>query len=204
MRLCFLIGCLLTTSVASAAKQSEAFLEKHCLRCHGPEKVERELRIDQLLRDFNAGADGHLWAEIVERINAREMPPEDEPQPSENEIASVIAQLAARIREGRAARMAARPPVAHCRLSRRADAWLDVPRPEISDADRRRNDRDVPQTQAGDYFRTVCDLIVLAFQTERTLATRKGYDVSTSPKPVRNQSDEPTIRGQCECCLELV
>lgn len=52
--------------------------------------------------------------------------------------------------------------------TKRADAWLDVPRPKIADADRRRSDRDVPQTQAGDYFRTVYDLIVLAFQTDAT------------------------------------
>ncbi|HCS51127.1 DUF1552 domain-containing protein [Rubinisphaera sp.] len=52
--------------------------------------------------------------------------------------------------------------------TKRADAWLDVPRPKISDKDRQRNDRDVPQTQAGDYFRTVYDLIVLAFQTDAT------------------------------------
>lgn len=52
--------------------------------------------------------------------------------------------------------------------TRRADAWLDVPRPKIADADRRRNDRNVPQTQAGDYFRTVYDLVVLAFQTDAT------------------------------------
>jgi mono/diheme cytochrome c family protein len=94
-------------------------LDTHCVRCHGPKKVERDLRIDQLSRDFRAGADVHLWAEIVERINAGEMPPEDEAQPTENEIASVIAQLDSRIREGRAVRMAARPPVAHYRLSRR-------------------------------------------------------------------------------------
>jgi hypothetical protein len=52
--------------------------------------------------------------------------------------------------------------------TRRADAWLDVPRPEIPEPDRRRTDRDVPQTQAGDYFRTIYDLIVLAFQTDAT------------------------------------
>ena len=52
--------------------------------------------------------------------------------------------------------------------TKRADAWLDVPRPKIADADRRRSDRDVPQTQAGEYFRTVYDLIVLAFQTDAT------------------------------------
>ncbi len=50
----------------------------------------------------------------------------------------------------------------------RADAWLDVPRPAISAADRQRTNRDVPQTQAGDYFRTMYDLIVLAFQIDAT------------------------------------
>ena len=52
--------------------------------------------------------------------------------------------------------------------TRRADAWLDTPLPTISEADRRRTNRDIPQTQAGDYFRTVYDLIVLAFQTDVT------------------------------------
>jgi hypothetical protein len=52
--------------------------------------------------------------------------------------------------------------------TRQADAWLDVPRPKIEDADRRRANRDVSQVQAGDYFRTVYDLIVLAFQTDAT------------------------------------
>ncbi len=50
----------------------------------------------------------------------------------------------------------------------RADAWLDVPRPEIAEADRKRTNRDVPQTQAGEYFRTMYDLIVLAFQVDAT------------------------------------
>ena len=52
--------------------------------------------------------------------------------------------------------------------TKRADAWLDVPRPKIADSDRQKTDRDVPQTQAGDYFRTVYDLMVLAFQTDAT------------------------------------
>ena len=52
--------------------------------------------------------------------------------------------------------------------TRRADAWLDTPLPKISDEDRRRTNRDVPKTQAGDYFRTVYDLMVLAFQTDVT------------------------------------
>lgn len=52
--------------------------------------------------------------------------------------------------------------------TRRADAWLDTPLPEISEADKKRTNRDIPRTQAGEYFRTVYDLMVLAFQTDVT------------------------------------
>ncbi len=119
-RLFFIIvACFSPATILSAAEPFEPFLETHCVRCHGPDKAKGDLRIDELSRDFKSGANGHLWAEIVERINSGEMPPEDEPLPTENEIATVIEQLDSRIREGRAARMAARPPVAHYRLSRR-------------------------------------------------------------------------------------
>jgi hypothetical protein len=52
--------------------------------------------------------------------------------------------------------------------TRRADAWLDTPLPTITDADRKRTNRDIAATMAGDYFRTVYDLMVLAFQTDVT------------------------------------
>jgi len=52
--------------------------------------------------------------------------------------------------------------------TRRADAWLDTPMPAISDTDRKRTNRDIAATMAGDYFRTVYDLMVLAFQTDVT------------------------------------
>jgi hypothetical protein len=52
--------------------------------------------------------------------------------------------------------------------TRRADAWLDTPLPKVPDDDRKRTNRDIPATMAGDYFRTVYDLMVLAFQTDVT------------------------------------
>ena len=52
--------------------------------------------------------------------------------------------------------------------TRRADAWLDSPLPEVSEADRKRTNRDIAAVMAGEYFRTVYDLIVLAFQTDVT------------------------------------
>ncbi|SVA72914.1 uncharacterized protein METZ01_LOCUS125768, partial [marine metagenome] len=99
-------------SIGSAAEPFEAFLTKHCLSCHGPKKAKGDLRLDQLSRDFKTGLDGQIWAEVVEKINAGEMPPEDEPRPTTDEIGVVITGLDQRIRQGRAARMAARPAVA--------------------------------------------------------------------------------------------
>ena len=102
----------------SGAEPYDAFLEKHCISCHGPEKEKGDLRIDQLSRDFKLGADTHHWAEVIEQVNSGEMPPKKEKKPTQEEIAAFVSSLDARIKEGRATRMAARPPVAHYRLSR--------------------------------------------------------------------------------------
>jgi hypothetical protein len=106
-------------TMASAVEPFDAFLSKHCVSCHGPKKQKGDLRIDTLSRDFKAGIDGQIWAEVVEKINAGEMPPKEESQPTADEIGKVIAELDQGIREGRAARMAKRSPVAHYRLSRK-------------------------------------------------------------------------------------
>jgi hypothetical protein len=52
--------------------------------------------------------------------------------------------------------------------TQRADAWLDTPLPVVPEDARKRTNRDIPDTKAGDYFRTVYDLMVLAFQTDVT------------------------------------
>ena len=93
-------------------------MEKHCIRCHGPEKEKGDLRIDRLSRDFKLGADTHHWAEMMEQVNSGEMPPKKEKRPTQEEMAAFVTSLDSRIKEGRASRMAARPAVAHYLLSR--------------------------------------------------------------------------------------
>ena len=102
-----------------ATEPFEAFLQKHCLQCHGPEKENGDLRIDLLSRDFKLGVDTHYWAEALDKVNSGEMPPKSEKRPTQTEIAEFVMQLDAKMKEGRAARMAARPIVAHYRLSRK-------------------------------------------------------------------------------------
>jgi hypothetical protein len=103
----------------SGEEPFEAFLEKHCIVCHGPQNEEGDLGIHQLSRDFKSGADTHHWAEVLDKVNSGEMPPEKELQPTQEEIAAFVMSLDSRLKEGRASRMAARPLVAHYRLSRK-------------------------------------------------------------------------------------
>jgi hypothetical protein len=102
-----------------AAEPFDAFLEKHCISCHGPKKEKGDLRIDQLSRDFKLGADSHHWAEMIEQVNSGEMPPKKEKKPTQEEIAAFVTNLDSLLKEGRAARMAVRPSVSHYRLSRK-------------------------------------------------------------------------------------
>jgi mono/diheme cytochrome c family protein len=103
---------------ARAAEPFDAFLEQHCIKCHGPEKEKGDLRIDQLSRDFKLGLDAQRWADMIEEVDSGEMPPKKEKKPTEDEIAAFVTSIDSLIKDGRAARMAARPPVALYRLSR--------------------------------------------------------------------------------------
>jgi hypothetical protein len=52
--------------------------------------------------------------------------------------------------------------------TKRDDTWLDTPRPTVDPVVQSRLNRDISQSMVGDYFRTMYDLIVLAFQTDLT------------------------------------
>ncbi len=112
-------SAVVLTGAVRGAEPFDAFLETHCLSCHGPEKEKGDLRIDELSRDFALGEDTHHWAEVIEQVNSGEMPPKKEKRPTQEEMAAFVTSLDSRIKEGRAARMAARPAVAHYRLSRK-------------------------------------------------------------------------------------
>ncbi len=96
----------------------EKFFADHCVRCHGEKKQKGDFRLDSLVREFGELQTAERWAEVVFRMNSGEMPPEDEKQPSAEELGRVVDWLTARLKDGEAARMAKRGPVAHYRLSR--------------------------------------------------------------------------------------
>ena len=52
------------------------FLKQHCYECHDAAKAKAGLRLDQLGTDFLAGKTADIWHEVINSINAGEMPPE--------------------------------------------------------------------------------------------------------------------------------
>jgi hypothetical protein len=50
----------------------------------------------------------------------------------------------------------------------RAESWLDIPKPEVDNATKAHLSRKMDPAQAGDYYRTMYDLMVLALRTDMT------------------------------------
>lgn len=112
-----------TTVAAPLADDAQQFIKSRCIKCHDANKQEGKFRLDDLSTDFTDAQVAEKWNEVVFRINAAEMPPEDEPQPSAEEIGRMAEYLTEKIREGAAARMARRGLLEHYRLSREEYAY---------------------------------------------------------------------------------
>ena len=91
-------GITLAAEPASSAPDAAGFqkiiapfVKTHCVRCHGPEKKQGNLRIDQHLKnEFVDPAAKEKWGEVINALNSHEMPPEGEPQPTPDEVAKVV------------------------------------------------------------------------------------------------------------------
>ncbi len=55
---------------------------KYCVKCHGPEKKKGDLDLTEFKAQGQVLAHVDVWQKAVERVNAFEMPPEKNPQPS--------------------------------------------------------------------------------------------------------------------------
>lgn len=53
-------------------------IREYCVRCHGPEKAEGRLRLDQMSSNFSERENASRWIEIRDVINLGEMPPDGE------------------------------------------------------------------------------------------------------------------------------
>lgn len=103
-----------------------SFLDTHCVNCHDADSEKGNFRIDNL--SSKVGLENTpQWLEVMERINSGEMPPKKEKKrPSAQDSANIVEWLAARMKEGEAARMATRGRVSYNRLTR--DEYVNTAR----------------------------------------------------------------------------
>ncbi len=66
------------------------FIQQHCMECHGPKKAQAGFRIDLLTADFAAPKMAEHWKEVIDRINAGEMPPKARPRPEAKQAAVFV------------------------------------------------------------------------------------------------------------------
>ncbi len=86
-------------------------LEQHCFVCHGPDLQKGKLRFDTLNPDLVAGPDAPHWREALHRLQVGEMPPPEEPQPSDDERRALVAWLSGELGRAAEARAGERGPV---------------------------------------------------------------------------------------------
>ena len=88
-----LIVCGLLTGQAmgadvgvSAPDSIEPFFENYCYDCHDSLTAKADLDLEELTRSIADSADALNWQDILDQLNAGEMPPRDKPQPSREDI----------------------------------------------------------------------------------------------------------------------
>lgn len=80
------------------AEHLQAFVQKHCVQCHGPEKQEAELRLDTLTQNFQnpqaatqaTAKTTEKWQAVIERLEQGDMPPEGRPRPGREDQRRVL------------------------------------------------------------------------------------------------------------------
>lgn len=68
-------------------------LERSCFACHGCDRQEAGVRLDDLPLEIETVAAAERWQKVLNVINAGEMPPPDEPQPDRQAKLEFLADL---------------------------------------------------------------------------------------------------------------
>lgn len=81
----------------------KAFLDQHCVQCHGPDKQKGDLRLDTLSFSNMTAEELEKWHEAIEQVTEFDMPPDDDLALSDEEIAQFTGFLNPRIETALAA-----------------------------------------------------------------------------------------------------
>ena len=104
MKLLTLFAVSLFTAASAApkataldSKQLQPFLENYCIKCHGPKKQKGQVRFDQTDWKITDNDTAQRWQDLLDQLNGGDMPPEDEKQPSNAEMAAALSMVGATV-----------------------------------------------------------------------------------------------------------
>lgn len=97
-------ACLLPAAFTSADEDLRAapLLKKYCADCHSADSAEAGLDLAALSTKLDDRAAFAKWERIYDRIETREMPPPDSPQPTAEERAQFAASLGKQLHDAHA------------------------------------------------------------------------------------------------------
>jgi len=94
------------------------FLARHCVECHGAEKIKGKTRLDTILPDLSTDAARKRWLAVREQLNSGNMPPKAKPRPAQAEIDALAAWIDGKVLEAEKSRLAAQGRAVLRRLNR--------------------------------------------------------------------------------------
>ena len=110
------------TGQTSDARQFEdqfrPLLARHCLDCHSGEMPKGKLGLDNLVVNFTDVATRKRWSAVIKRLREWEMPPKEQPRPTETEIQALTEWLSLRVADADSAARATEGRVVLRRLNR--------------------------------------------------------------------------------------
>ena len=103
-------------------------LESHCTKCHGPEKQKAKINLAGVRSLEQLTGDPHLWFRVLDQLEFREMPPEDEKPLADGNRQAMIAWIKGELTDSLAARQLSEGRSQFRRLSRAeyADNFEDL------------------------------------------------------------------------------
>ncbi|MED5278275.1 MAG: DUF1587 domain-containing protein, partial [Verrucomicrobiota bacterium] len=107
----FGLASLLPVKAADDFQQKlQPIFAKHCVKCHGGEKVKGKVNLKEIANAGQFLAKPELIKEIIDVIDAGDMPPEDEPQLKPADRSAMLTSLKAMLQTAATGQIAKRNP----------------------------------------------------------------------------------------------
>lgn len=84
------LAVVFLTAGNSHAHDFAAFFQKNCVKCHGADKQESDLRLDNLAPPAGDAQSQAVWTSIIDMLEAGDMPPREELRPDRVESQRLV------------------------------------------------------------------------------------------------------------------